>query len=156
LVGRRSQHDGFRTIVVMSDNNEISWKHADVPVGDFLGITITGQSNGTAVAEFQAEAKHANPMGTLHGGILCYLADAAMGIAFATTLGADESFTTLELKINYLRPVWTGLLKAEGEVVSRGRTVGLVTCRVTDQNGRLIAVSTSTCMVLAGEAAKNR
>ncbi len=126
------------------------------PIADFLGITFISQSDGRAVAEFRPGAQHANPMGTLHGGVLCDLADAAMGIAFASTLAADESFTTLELKINFLRPVWKGLLTAEAEVVSRGRTVGLVSCRVTDEEHRLVASATSTCMVLAGHAAKNR
>ena len=148
---------GFRTIVVMADNSDLRWKQPlNFPIADLLGITFTSQSNGNAVAEFHARAQHANPMGTLHGGILCDLADAAMGVAFATTLGPGESFTTLELKINFLRPVWTGLLKAEGNVVSRGRTVGLVTCGITDEKNRLIASATSTCMILAGDAAKNR
>jgi uncharacterized protein (TIGR00369 family) len=95
-------------------------------------------------------------MGTLHGGILCDLADAAMGVAFASTLREQESFTTLELKVNFLRPVWQGLLTAEAEVVSRGRTVGLVECKITDEKQRLIARASSTCMVLSGDAAKNR
>jgi uncharacterized protein (TIGR00369 family) len=126
------------------------------PVAEFLGIKFISQSNGQAVAEFTVGNQHANPMGTLHGGILCDLADAAMGVAFATTLQVDESFTTLELKINFLRPVWNGLLKAQADVVSRGRTIGMVECKVTDEKGRLIARATSTCMVLAGQAAKNR
>jgi uncharacterized protein (TIGR00369 family) len=126
------------------------------PLAEFLGIKFISHSNGQASAEFTAASQHANPMGTLHGGILCDLADAAMGVAFATTLQLDESFTTLELKINFLRPVWNGLLTAQAEVVSRGRTVGMVDCKVTDQKGRLIARATSTCMVLAGQAAKNR
>src|ERR1700690_3415379 len=95
----------------MSEANDLPWKQLlNFPVADFLGITFASQSNGNAVAEFRAEAQHANPMGTLHGGILCDLADAAMGVAFAGTLQPDESFTTLELKINFLRPVWSGLL----------------------------------------------
>jgi uncharacterized protein (TIGR00369 family) len=126
------------------------------PVADFLGIIFISRSEGRALAEFRAGAHHANPMGTLHGGILCDLADAAMGVAFASTLQLDESFTTLELKINFLRPVWNGLLKAEAQVVSRGRTVGLVECEITDEKHRLISRAASTCMVLAGEAAKNR
>ena len=126
------------------------------PVAEFLGIKFLSHSNGQATAEFTAASRHANPMGTLHGGILCDLADAAMGVAFATTLQLDESFTTLELKINFLRPVWNGLLTAQADVVSRGRTVGMVECKVTDEKGRLIARATSTCMVLAGQAAKNR
>jgi uncharacterized protein (TIGR00369 family) len=141
----------------MSDKNDLRWKQPlNFPVADFLGFTFPSQSTGTAVVEFNAQAQHANPMGTLHGGILCDLSDAAMGVAFGTTLAPGESFTTLELKINFLRPVWTGLLKAEAEVISRGRTVGLVACRVTDEKGRLIASATSTVLVLAGEAAKNR
>jgi uncharacterized protein (TIGR00369 family) len=140
-------------------NDQLSGKRGlpkTFPVADFLGIKFIGQSNGHAEAEFHAVAQHANPMGTLHGGILCDLTDATMGVAFASTLQLDESFTTLELKINFLRPVWTGLLKAEADVVSRGRTVGLVECKVVDEKQRLVARATSTCMVLAGESAKNR
>jgi uncharacterized protein (TIGR00369 family) len=95
-------------------------------------------------------------MGTLHGGVLCDIADSAMGFAFGSTLQPDESFTTLELKINFHRPVWEALLRAEAEVVTRGRTVGMAACKVTDEKGRLVASATSTCLVLSGEAAKNR
>jgi len=59
-------------------------------------------------------------MGTLHGGILCDIADAAMGMAFASTLAPGESFTTIELKINFFRPVWEARLRAEGKVVPYG------------------------------------
>ena len=62
----------------------------------------------------EAGPQHANPMGTLHGGILCDLADGAMGMAFFTTCQEGETFTTLELKINFLRPVRMGLLVATG------------------------------------------
>jgi len=126
------------------------------PVAHFLGITFEPASEGRVIAQFQAVPEHRNPMGTLHGGILCDLADAAMGVTFASTLATGESFTTLELKINFLRPVWDALLTAEAHVVSRGRTVGLVECKITDEKKRLIAKATSTCIVLAGEAAKNR
>ncbi len=128
----------------------------DFPIARLLGFQIVSQSNGRAVAEFQAGSQHANPMGTLHGGVLCDLADAAMGFAFGSTLEADESFTTLELKISFHRPVWDALLKAEAEVITRGRTVGTVECKVKDEKGRLIASAWSTCLVLAGEAAKGR
>jgi uncharacterized protein (TIGR00369 family) len=95
-------------------------------------------------------------MGTLHGGVLCDVADAAMGISFASTLEEDESFTTLELKINFLRPVWTDKLRAVGKVVKRGRYVGMVECDVTNSKGDLVAKSSSTCMVLRGEQATGR
>jgi uncharacterized protein (TIGR00369 family) len=72
-----------------------------VPVADLIGFRVTEAKAGRAVATFEATEKHANPMGTLHGGILCDVADAAMGMAFASTLGEDETFTTVELKINF-------------------------------------------------------
>jgi uncharacterized protein (TIGR00369 family) len=103
-----------------------------------------------------AGERHSNPMGTLHGGILCDLADAAMGMAYFSTLEPGESFTTLELKINFLRPFWTGRLIARGRVVSRGRTVGMSECDVEDADGRLIARASSTCMTLRGDAAQGR
>jgi uncharacterized protein (TIGR00369 family) len=91
------------------------------------------------IIEFEAGAAHANPMCTLHGGVLCDIADAAMGMALAATLDEGESFTTLELKINFLKPVWKARLKATGRVVKRGRTIGLVECDVTDEEGSQVA-----------------
>src|SRR5690242_12192801 len=88
--------------------------------------------------------RHANPMGTLHGGILCDIADAAMGMAFASTLEDGESFTTLELKVSFLRPVREATLTASGTIINRGRTVGLAECRVTDEQDRLVAHATCT------------
>jgi uncharacterized protein (TIGR00369 family) len=95
-------------------------------------------------------------MGTLHGGVLCDVADAAMGLAFSATLDEGESFTTLELKINFLKPVWKARLKAIGRVVRRGRVIGLVECDVTDEGGSLVARSSSTCMILRGAQAQGR
>lgn len=103
-----------------------------------------------------AGQQHANPMGTLHGGILCDIADAAMGMAFASTLGPDESFTTVELKINFFRPVWEAQLRAEGVVVQRGRSIGFVECNITDEQRRVIARASSTCMVLRDDMAAGR
>jgi len=87
-------------------------------------------------------------MGTLQGGVICALADAAMGMAYASRLEEGETFTTLELKTNYLRQVVDGSLTATGRVVHAGRTIGLTTCDVVDEQGRLVAHATSTCMTL--------
>ena len=95
-------------------------------------------------------------MGTLHGGVLCDIADAAMGVAFASTLAPEESITTIELKINFFRPVWQAQLKAEATVVQRGRTIGYLECTIVDENGRLIAKAASTCMALRGPKAEGR
>jgi uncharacterized protein (TIGR00369 family) len=95
-------------------------------------------------------------MGTLHGGVLCDIADAAMGMAYASTLGEGETFTTLELKINFMKPVWTGKLLATGRVVKNGRTIGLVECDIVDAADQLVARASSTCMTLRGGAAAGR
>src|SRR5438067_1578097 len=119
-------------------------------------VVAAASEPGRALVEFEATERHANPMGTLHGGVLADIADAAMGMAYAALLGEGETFTTLELKINFTKPVWTGKLRAEGRVVSAGRTVGLVECHVRDAKDRLVAHATSTCMTLRGEAAAGR
>ena len=126
------------------------------PVASLIGFTLREVEPGRAVIDFEADTRHANPMGTLHGGVLCDVADAAMGIAYASTLGDGETFTTLELKINFLKPVWTGKLVATGRVVKGGRTVGLVECDVIDADDQLVARATSTCMTLRGAQASGR
>ena len=131
-------------------------KTSDMPVGRLIGFETKEAGGGRSVVTLSAGPQHANPMGTLHGGILCDVADAPMGVAFATTLAAGESFTTIELKINFVRPVWEANLKAEGKVVRRGGTVGYVECEITDENARLVAKAASTCMVLRAERAKGR
>src|SRR5215468_5699514 len=128
----------------------------DVPVARLIGFAAREIADGRATVMLAAGPQHANPMGTLHGGILCDIADAAMGMAFASTLAPEESFTTVELKINFFRPVWEAHLKAEGRVVRRGRSIGYVECEITDEHGQLIAKAASTCLVLRGEDAKGR
>ena len=126
-------------------------KTNDAPIARLIGFEARDIADGRATVVLAAGPQHANPMGTLHGGILCDIADAAMGIAFASTLAPDESFTTVELKINFFRPVWQAQLKAEGTVVRRGHTIGYVECTITDEENRLIAKAASTCMALRGQ-----
>src|ERR1700731_4819045 len=99
-------------------------KTNDVPVARLIGFEAKEIADGRAVVTLTAGQQHANPMGTLHGGILCDIADAAMGMAFASTLPPDESFTTVDVKINFFRPVWEARRRAEGKVVRRGSTIG--------------------------------
>jgi|ERR1700730_6256122 len=126
------------------------------PVARLIGFDLVSVEPGKSVIEFQATEVHQNPMGTLHGGILCDIADAAMGIAYASNLNEGESFTTLELKINFLKPVWNARLLATALVVKQGRTVGMVECDITDEQDSLVARVTSTCMTLRGEQAQGR
>lgn len=126
------------------------------PSATLIGLTPTSIEPGQAVIEFKATERHANPQGTLHGGILCAVADTAMGFAYASTLEEGETFTTLEMKINFLKPVWNARLRAGGRVIRRGRTIGLVECDVTDTKQGLVARASSTCMTPRGEQARGR
>ena len=89
------------------------------PVAALIGFKLTAIAPGEATITLAAGPQHANPMGTLHGGILCYIADAAMGLAYASNLAEGDTFTTLELKINFLKPVWNGTLTAVGKVLKQ-------------------------------------
>lgn len=127
-----------------------------MPITALLGMSLRSAEQGQAVIEYEAAERHANAMGTLHGGVLCTMADTAMGVAFYTALEENESLTTLELKINYLKPVWKGKLTASARVVKRGKTVGLLECDITDEEGQLVARASSTFMAITGEQAVNR
>ena len=118
------------------------------PVARLVGLAMKAIEPGRAVFEMQADQRHHNPMGTLHGGVYCDLADAAMGWAYAATLAEDESFTTVEMKINFLRAVRQATLTAEAKVVKAGSTLGYVECEVKDGQGRLVAKAASTCLKL--------
>jgi uncharacterized protein (TIGR00369 family) len=126
------------------------------PMATLIGLRLVAIEPGRARFELDADHRHHNPMGTLHGGILCDIADSAMGMAYASTLGEGESFTTLELKINFLRPIKSARLVAEGTIVQQGRLAGMTECAVTDEHGRLIAKAVSTCLTLRGDQAKGR
>jgi uncharacterized protein (TIGR00369 family) len=125
-------------------------------IAKLIGFRLAEYSPDRAVMEFESGPQHANPMGSLHGGVLCDIADAAMGTAWATGLGDDETFTTIELKINFFRPVWSARLTAAASVVRRGKTLGFIECDVRDDKGNLVARASSTCMTLRGEQAKGR
>lgn len=120
------------------------------PIMKLLGINITGVEKGNITLEMEVSERMHNPMGTLHGGVLCDLADVAMGYAFISTLDVNELFTTVEMKTNFLKPVWEGKLRAESKIIKKGRTMGLVECNIYDEQGSLVAYSTSTCTVIKG------
>jgi uncharacterized protein (TIGR00369 family) len=110
----------------------------DVPVARLIGFEAKEIADGRAVVTLAAGRQHANPMGTLHGGILCDIADAAMGMAFASTLAPGESFTTIELKINFFRPVWETRLRAEGKVLRRAARLATLNVKSRMKAGGLL------------------
>lgn len=126
------------------------------PASQVLGFTVKDAEEGKVVIEMDVTERLHNPMGTLHGGILCDIADAAMGYAFATTLAEDELFSTVELKMNFLKPIFKAKLRAEGKLIKKGGSIGLLECHVYDEKQSLVAHSTSTCMVLKGNSRRKR
>jgi uncharacterized protein (TIGR00369 family) len=123
----------------------VSGEEEGAPVGKLIGMRMVVAEEGRVTFELDAGPEHSSPPGTLHGGILCDIADAAMGCANLSVLPEGETF---ELKINFLKPVWTGRITAVGEVMKSGRTLSLCECRITDEAGSLVAYATSTCMTL--------
>ena len=121
-----------------------------------IGMALTRFGDGEAVVTLTIHDGQLNPMGTVQGGILAALADAAIGWAFMTTLGEDESYTTLEMKANFLKPVREGTRSARARVKKAGRTAGLVECDVVDEGESLVAHAVSTCLILRGDAAAGR
>jgi uncharacterized protein (TIGR00369 family) len=125
-------------------------------IASLVGLTMVSIELGRSVFEMDAGPQHANPMGTLHGGVICDLADAAMGTAMATSLEDDESFTTLDLTAKYFKPIWSARLRATANLVKRTRSLGLIECDVYDDKESLVAKVWSSCMVLRGQDAKGR
>jgi uncharacterized protein (TIGR00369 family) len=127
------------------------------PIARLIGFEVREVDEGRAVFTLVGDpSRHANPMGTMHGGVLVDLGDAAMGFAMASTLGPGESFTTVELKANYFKPVWKQTLRAEARMVKRSQSLGYIECDISDEKGALVCRLGSTCMVLRGEAARGR
>lgn len=127
-------------------------RFSEAPISQLVGFRVRpGQDDvGAAVVDLDCGQSHHNPMGRVHGGVVAALADAAMGIAFGRTLLETEDFATIEMKVNFVRPIREGRLTAVAEVLQRGLRIGFVECRITDRRGKLIATATSTCTVLAG------
>jgi uncharacterized protein (TIGR00369 family) len=127
------------------------------PIARTLGFDLIDSGNGAATIEITTDvARHGNPMGTVHGGVLCDVADAAIGTAHATGLGEGETLTTLDLQINFFRPVWNDRLRAIAKPVHRGKTISRYVCDILSSDEKLVAQVTSTVMTLRGEKASGR
>jgi len=127
------------------------------PIMKTLGFRLIEVNEATASMEMEVKTElHSNPMGTIHGGVLCDIADAAIGTAHFTTIAGAESFTSIDLQINFFRPVWNERLKAVARPIHRGRTVSRYVCDITRSDGKLVAQVTSTILTLRGEAAQGR
>jgi uncharacterized protein (TIGR00369 family) len=120
------------------------------PIGRTLDFALVAVEEGRAIFEGNPDERTYNPLGTVHGGYAATLLDSACGIATHSMLGAGQSYTTLELKVAYHRAMTakTGLVRAEGKVLSFGRRVAFAEARITDAAGKLLASATSTLLVI--------
>jgi uncharacterized protein (TIGR00369 family) len=118
-------------------------------IAETLGYDIAEAVSGRVVITAEPNATHLNPAGTVHGGFAATLLDSCMGLAVQTTLEKGLSQTTVEFKISLVRPITpeTGLIRAEGVVLNRGRRIGAAEGRITDLKGRLLAHGTTTCLI---------
>jgi uncharacterized protein (TIGR00369 family) len=118
-------------------------------IAQTLSYDVTEAVNGRVVVTAKPSGAHLNPAGTVHGGLAATLLDSCMGLAVQSTLDKGVGQTTLEFKISLVRPITTetGTIRAEGVVLSRGRRVGTAEGRITDEQGRLLAHGTTTCLI---------
>jgi uncharacterized protein (TIGR00369 family) len=126
-------------------------------ISQLLGFRIVEIGEALAVIELNASAGiHGNQQGTVHGGLLCELADAAIGTAHSTLMGEGETFTSIDLKATFLRPVWDSRLLAHARATHRGRTVSHYLCEIRRDDGKVVARVDSAVMTLRGEHAAGR
>ncbi len=119
------------------------------PISETLGFHLVEAEPGRAAFAGTPERRHYNPIGTVHGGFAAALLDSALGCAIFSTLKQGDTWTTLELKLNYVRAMTTetGAVRAEGRVIHRGRSVATSEGDLKDSAGRLYAHATTTCMI---------
>ena len=139
-----ASHDGLgflRTI--------IAGELPQPPISELLGFHLIEADKGRAVFEGVPEFRHYNPIGTVHGGFAATLLDSAAGCAVFSTLLKGEAWTTLEIKVNFVRPLSkdTGPVRAEGRIIHRGRNLATSDAELKDRAGKLYAHATTTCMI---------
>lgn len=119
------------------------------PIAETLSFTLIEAEAGRVVFEGAPDARFFNPLGSIHGGWSATLLDSCVGCAVHSLLPAGKGYTTVELKVNYVRPVMpeSGLLRAEGRAIHVGGRVGMAEGRLVDANGRLYAHATTTCLI---------
>ncbi|QJR15587.1 PaaI family thioesterase [Usitatibacter palustris] len=130
----------------------LSGEHGNVPIGDTVGFRMKEVSKGRIVFEGMPGANVLNLIGTVHGGYAATILDSALALSILSTLDADSNFTTLEIKVNYVRSITPGMtVRATGEIVHAGRRVATSEAKLTDAEGKLLAHGTTTCLILPRE-----
>jgi uncharacterized protein (TIGR00369 family) len=123
------------------------------PIIHTLDFKVSGVQPGKAEFSFQPQEFHYNPLGSVHGGVITAILDSAMGCALHSVLPVGTGYTSVDIKVNFLKPISirNGLLKATGSIINQGSRTALLEGRLTDENGKLHAHATSTCMIFKAE-----
>lgn len=124
------------------------------PIAETLGFRLALAERGRVVFEGEPQLRHYNPIGSVHGGFAMTLLDSALACAVHSTLDKGETYTTLEIKVNLVRPLTkdTGLIAAEGRILHRGRSVATSEGDIRDRAGKIYAHATTTCMIFPAKA----
>ena len=127
----------------------VSGEYANVPIGDHLGFHIAEATTGKVVIKGRPDKRSYNLLGSVHGGWMAAVLDTAMALSLLSKLGADQTFTTVDIRINYLRPITvvTGELTASGHVIQGGRRLAYCEAKLVDTAGKILAHGTGTCLI---------
>lgn len=128
------------------------------PMIALMGMTLAEVDEGRVVFTVEPSEYHYNPIGVVHGGLAATLLDSAIGCAVQTLAPAGVAYTTVEIKVNYIRPLRSGMgiVSGEGTVLHFGRQIALAEARLIGPDGKLYAHATSTCLIIRGEASASR
>ncbi|WP_343671448.1 PaaI family thioesterase [Chitinophaga sp.] len=151
----------LRYLQMWLDGNNLNGYTTHLQYPTPISLTLNLQLINVALGEAWIKLithpeRHGNQQGTIHGGLLCELADAAIGTAHSTRIEENESFTSVDLKINFLRPVWQDTLIAHAKPIQSGKRISVYSCNITNDAGKQVAYVVSTMMTLRGEQAKGR
>ena len=120
------------------------------PIASLLGFAVCELEVGRVVFECTPDQSHYNPIGMVHGGLICTLADTVIGCAVHTTLDQGFTYTSIDLDVSYLRPVTgtSGVLRATGRVTKPGRRVAFAAADIVDGTDKVVATATGSCLVM--------
>ena len=128
----------------------VSGEIPGVPIGDTLGFRLVEVEKGRVVLLGNPDQRSYNLIGTVHGGWAASILDSALALSTLSTLEPDQGFTTVDIRINYLRPLSmeTGEVRAEGRVIQGGRRLAYCEATLTDRAGKVICHGTGSCLIL--------
>ena len=120
------------------------------PISSHIGLEFVSVAEGDVVMTAQPDESHYNPVGSVHGGFFATVLDSVCGCAVHSTLPAGVGYTSLEIKVSFLRPITagTGAVTAHGWVTRRGKTAAFAEADIRDSDGRVLATASSTCLII--------